>query len=708
MTPRREQGYNFEDYVVSNPLEDEIEVQHFGHDDENEDEKRGGETEREYILIDDDDEEYDAGGRTMLPPEEDTFPELVELPCHRLESGSLIRAGDTVELIDRTDRKADHTLSGDFLKVNAIIEDLKTQEVRLSGYRLRRCSYLRPLFDGKLNELFMLIQASEDDRRPHMIQGLQSISVIEVLKKRKCEFTDKDYEAYDVRMANRWAPAGLKTSMEIKDWIFHQGTLICRFAHTVVFDHNSVSYSGEVRKLYRRETDRVTNTPSPPATTSSQASSLASGTDREPRQRRPSIEQIDGTFAEQRSPPIKSRRFTVGDAFSGIGGVSEGASQADLFVKWGLEKDELAIRGYAENFPSAEPLHMDAHDFPAIARRCEHGVDILHLSCPCCYWSEAHTNEGKNDQENMETLLTVGPFLKAVKPRYATLEQAPGLLKLKKHRLWFRKVINDIISMRYNVRWRVSDLSEDGLPQRRRRLVFLCAKQGLPLPAFPKPACGPKDSGLPYWVTVGDALEALERRGANIHDEYHQPEEEKLLGLPREPVDPRTILAKCITTSGGENVHPSGLRKYTPREIAQLQGFPMDYQFKGSRGEATKQAGNAWAPVANTRYFLLLAQFLEAWDMGYIDAEDDVEDLYNYLEEKGIRVPNSTRYLKKLTKSIISKRKHPLWGSTYKVDRAPRQRAPRAAPVAQTTRGQRQVRDAAEIARQRGEIIDIN
>jgi DNA (cytosine-5)-methyltransferase 1 len=306
---------------------------------------------------------------------------------------------------------------------------------------------------GKLNELFMLIEASEDDRRPTMTQGLQSVPITEVLKKRNCVFTEKDYDAYDVRMANGWGPAGLKTSMEIKDWIFQKGTLVCRYVHTVVFDHNSVSYSGEVRKMYRRETDQASQTPSSPASTSSQASSSASG--HGPKRRRPSIEEIDAAQSKRRSPPVQALRYTFGDAFCGIGGASEGASQADLFVKWGLEKDELAIYGYAANFPASEHLHMDAHDFPAIARRCEHGVDILHLSCPCCYWSEAHTNEGKNDQANLETLLTVGPFLRAVKPRYATLEQAPGLLKQKKHRLWFRKLINEIVSTRYNVRWRV-------------------------------------------------------------------------------------------------------------------------------------------------------------------------------------------------------------------------------------------------------------
>lgn len=528
----------------------------------------------------------------------------------------------------------------------------------------------------------MLLEASEDDQLPPSIQGLQSVPASEVLKKRNCEFTNKDYDAYDVRMANRWVPAGLKSSKQIKDWIFRHGTLICRFVHTVVLDHNSVSYSGEVRKIYHRDSSHTSENPR-------------------------SASDISQT--KRRSTLAKARRYTFGDAYCGIGGASEGASQADFFVKWGLEKDEYAMNGYAKNFPNAEHLHMDAHDFPAIAQRREHGVDVLHLSCPCCYWSEAHTNDGKNDQENMETLLTVGPFLRSVKPKYATLEQAPGLLKLKKHRLWFRKLINEIISAHYNVRWMVTDQSEYGLPQRRRRLVFLCAKQGLPLPTFPKPVHGPKDSGLTYWVTVGDALEPLERLGSNTEeDEYHQPQEEKLLARPHDPIDPRTILAKCITTSGGQNVHPCGLRKYTPREIAQLQGFPKDYQFNGSRTEATKQAGNAWAPVANNKYFLLIAQFLEAWELGYLDAEENIEDLYQYLKDKHIQIPASTRYLKKLTKSIISRKKHPRWGSTYKVDRAPQRRAERAAPMMQPTRAQRQVRDAAEVARQRGEMIDLD
>jgi DNA (cytosine-5)-methyltransferase 1 len=79
-------------------------------------------------------------------------------------------------------------------------------------------------------------------------------------------------------------------------------------------------------------------------------------------------EQVNGTQSRRHSSPASARRYTFGDAFCGIRGASKGASQADLLVNWGLEKDELAIYGYAENLLAAEHLHMDAHKFPAVAR----------------------------------------------------------------------------------------------------------------------------------------------------------------------------------------------------------------------------------------------------------------------------------------------------------------------------------------------------
>ena len=53
--------------------------------------------------------------------------------------------------------------------------------------------------------------------------------------------------------------------------------------------------------------------------------------------------------------------------------------------------------------------------------------------------------------------------------------------------------------------------------------------------------------------------------------------------------------ARTITCNGGEsNYHPSGLRRFTPREVACLQTFPLSFEF-GNRN-VRKQIGNAVPP----------------------------------------------------------------------------------------------------------------
>ena len=78
----------------------------------------------------------------------------------------------------------------------------------------------------------------------------------------------------------------------------------------------------------------------------------------------------------------------MGDVFCGIGGTSEGARSADWRVAFGIELDAQAMQAYRENFPGALHLEMNAHDFPAIVKRCIHGVDLCHFSCPCQFWSD--------------------------------------------------------------------------------------------------------------------------------------------------------------------------------------------------------------------------------------------------------------------------------------------------------------------------------
>ncbi|KAF2131193.1 S-adenosyl-L-methionine-dependent methyltransferase [Dothidotthia symphoricarpi CBS 119687] len=617
------------------------------------------------------DEDDDFGFFDFIPPALVPDPTEIELPWHILESGVTVHPGTVIELRDHTDRKTKHMTSGDFLFVKHIIEDLASEEVILRGYRLRRCSSLRPLFDNKLNDLFMLIEMHNHDKRPRSIQGLNDVSPEDVVCLRRCTFTNLNYEAFGLRHSNPQGPQRLKTQDEVRQWIFHQGQLICRWVHVVELHKEDKSYGGEVRRMYKREVTEFmqhVHTPRPVVPSSSQRStptlSLSSS--------KPSSDdedRIELTTSAQHIPQ-KSRVFTFGDGYCGAGGVSDGARQAGYRVLWGLENDPCAMAAYQKNFPGAMHLNWDAQDLPDKATRYQHGCDHLHMSCPCCFWSEAHTSAGANDEANILTLYTVEAWLHKLKSTRFSLEQAPGLLKLSKHRGYFRNLLNGILLRGYNVRYKIQDQAWFGIPQHRRRLIFVGSKIGFPLPPFPSPTHGPDGSGLKRFVTIEDALRPLHQQWRRFrHDTYHQPKLESFMDGTQ--VNPHISLAKCVTTSGGDNTHYSGSRSYTVREFSLLQGLSLGFHFEGSITSAKKQCGNVWPSATNKVYFLLWAAHHEAFDHGLIDAEDEVLDLYDFLEAKGVSLshPAPTEFDLFDSSSPRSEAQHPDYRYLHRIEK---------------------------------------
>lgn len=57
------------------------------------------------------------------------------------------------------------------------------------------------------------------------------------------------------------------------------------------------------------------------------------------------------------------------------------------------------------------------------------------------------------------------------------------------------------------------------------------------------------------------------------------------------------LRATILASGGPYDVHPSGLRPFTPRELACLQTFPVTHDFSGSVFQKKKQIGNAVPPV---------------------------------------------------------------------------------------------------------------
>ncbi|KAI5851328.1 S-adenosyl-L-methionine-dependent methyltransferase [Morchella snyderi] len=287
----------------------------------------------------------------------------------------------------------------------------------------------------------------------------------------------------------------------------------------------------------------------------------------------------------------QKKRYRFGDAFCGGGGMSSGARSAGLINAWSFDFNRDAINTYRRNFPDCETYYAAANDFVAFPPE-ELLVDIVHLSPPCQPHSPAHTIPGKDDDRNEASLFCIKECLEAARPRMVTLEQTDGILNRQE---WFRSLVLCFTDLGFSVSWKVLHGVEYGVPQTRKRLFLLAASPGEVLPHFPAPRYAhprvQETSKLTPPRTVRDAIGSIPY-GVTSHEPTPFPD-----GFRPSPVDFDQPLRATILASGGPyDVHPSGLRPFTPRELACLQTFPITHDFQGSPCQRKKQIGNAVPP----------------------------------------------------------------------------------------------------------------
>lgn len=166
------------------------------------------------------------------------------------------------------------------------------------------------------------------------------------------------------------------------------------------------------------------------------------------------------------------RRYTFGDGFCGAGGVSSGASQAGLSIKWAFDHSVHATTTYQLNHATAVCEQSDVFSFltndAAFLR-----VDVSHGSPPCQTFSPAHTVECASDDANSACIFSCADLIRKAKPRVHTMEETSGLFE--RHQEVFFRVILDFLELGYSVRWGIVNCMDYGVPQSRRRLIIIAS-----------------------------------------------------------------------------------------------------------------------------------------------------------------------------------------------------------------------------------------
>ena len=169
------------------------------------------------------------------------------------------------------------------------------------------------------------------------------------------------------------------------------------------------------------------------------------------------------------------RQYTLGDSFSGCGGISCGARAAGMSIKWGFDFAKGPHATFMKNFgASGKTDHLEASVEDALQEsRTFLKVDVVHTSPVCKTFSAAHTTPGKDDAANTATLLSVRQTLKRAAPRVITMEETSGLLE--RHPMFLDMVLNDLVELGFSFRFKIVNLLNYGVPASRKRLILIAA-----------------------------------------------------------------------------------------------------------------------------------------------------------------------------------------------------------------------------------------
>jgi len=169
--------------------------------------------------------------------------------------------------------------------------------------------------------------------------------------------------------------------------------------------------------------------------------------------------------------------FSVVDLFSGAGGLSEGFRQAGFAVLAGSDNDPDALATYAANFPEARAVLGDIRHGAVRERILEAAcrADVLVGGPPCQAFSQVRNHsrmiEDPRNALYREFVSTLGVAL----PAAFVMENVTGMDQMGAR----EQILADLsLDGEYDVRAQIADAADFGVPQTRKRLLFLGVRRG--------------------------------------------------------------------------------------------------------------------------------------------------------------------------------------------------------------------------------------
>ena len=306
--------------------------------------------------------------------------------------------------------------------------------------------------------------------------------------------------------------------------------------------------------------------------------------------------------------------FNFIDLFSGAGGLSCGMTMAGFTPVGSVEIMPQAVDTYKYNFVTQKGFdeHIETRDIREdnVKNELYKSVEGKHIHLivggfPCQGFSMAGHRVVADPRNSL--YLEMLEIVKHIQPDFVVMENVEGLRSMLNGKVE-AKIISDYKEAGYDVNVTTLNSADYGVPQVRKRVIFIANRHGLPN-YHPKPIFSPE-----YYKTLGEEIKRFinipENKEINHIFTKHSPAMvERIKNLPegmslygnysdawkKSPWDKPSCTIK--ENHGGVNIHPKLPRVLTPRELAALQSFPDDFIFQGSKKWQLVQIGNAVPPL---------------------------------------------------------------------------------------------------------------
>lgn len=285
-------------------------------------------------------------------------------------------------------------------------------------------------------------------------------------------------------------------------------------------------------------------------------------------------------------------KFTFIDLFAGIGGIRIPFDELGGECVFSSEWDKFAQQTYEANFnevPQGDITEIHTDNIP------DH--DILLAGFPCQAFSIMGNQLGFADTRGT-LFFEIERILEAKRPKAFLLENVKQLRGHDKGRT-LKVIISKLEQLGYKVQWEILNALNFGLPQKRERIIIVGFLDHSIEFEFPQ-------SSNEMKKTLADILEPNEK----VDKKYYASEEivkkrlEKVAG--KEVFEPAVWHENkagdvsindfsCALRAGASYNYllVDGKRRFTPRELLRLQGFPDDFKVVVSDQQIRKQTGNS-------------------------------------------------------------------------------------------------------------------